>query len=62
MDVKNRNILLCNGSFHVDSDIDRLYTRREKGGRGLNSIVDVCLARIIQLVDTLSKNPPPIDI
>ena len=37
-DVKTRKILSCNGSFHVSSDIDILYTRRAKGGRGLNSI------------------------
>ena len=49
MDVKTRKILSCNGSFHVNSDIDRLYTRRDKGRRGLNSIVDVYIARIISI-------------
>ena len=34
-------------SFHVNSDIDRLYTKRDKGGRGLNSIADVYIAKII---------------
>ena len=38
MDVKTRKILYCNGSFHVNSDIDRLYTRRRKGGRDLNPL------------------------
>ena len=47
MDVKTRKILSCNGSFHVNSDIDRLYTKRDKGGRGLNSIADVYIAKII---------------
>ena len=41
MDVKTRIILSCNSSFHVNSGIDRLYTKSDKGGRGLNSIVDV---------------------
>ena len=49
MDVKTRKILSCNGSFHVNSDIDRLYTKRDKGGRGLNSIADVYIARIISI-------------
>ena len=38
MNVKTRKILYCNGSFHVNSDIDRLYTRRRKGGRDLNPL------------------------
>ena len=49
MDVKTRKILSCNGSFHVNSDIDRLYTRVDKSGRGLNSTVDVYIARIISI-------------
>ena len=32
MDVKTRKILSCNGSFHVNSDTDRLYTKHDKGG------------------------------
>ena len=35
MDVKTRKILSCNGSFHVNSGKDRLYTRSDKSGRGL---------------------------
>ena len=49
MNVKTRKILSCNGSFHINSDIDRLYTKRDKGGRGLNSIADVYIARIISI-------------
>ena len=49
IDVKTRKILSCNGSFHVNSDINRLYTKRNKGGRGLNSIADVYIARIISI-------------
>ena len=47
--MKTRKILLCDGSFHVNSDIDRLYTKRDKSGTGLNSIVDVYIARIISI-------------
>ena len=49
MNRKTRKIISCNGGFHVNSDIDRLYTRRDKGGRGLNSIADVYIARIISI-------------
>ena len=46
IDIKTRNILSSTGSFHVNSDINRLYTHRNKGGRGLNSLVDSFIARI----------------
>ena len=58
MDVKTRKILSCNGSFHVNSDIDRLYTKRDKGGRGLNSIADVYIARIISISRHLIEKSP----
>ena len=40
LDIKTRKLLTISGSFHKKSDIDRLYTIRKEGGRGLNSIVD----------------------
>ena len=43
---KQKNLI---SYFHVNSDIDRLYTKRDKGGRGLNSIADVYIARIISI-------------
>ena len=49
MDVKTRKILSFIGSFHVNSDVDRPCTRLDKGGRGLNSIVDVYIARNISI-------------
>ena len=58
MDVETREILSCNGSFHVNSDIDRLYTRHDKGGRGLNSIADVYIARIISISRHLIEKSP----
>ena len=41
IDVKTRKILTITGSFHINSDIDRLYSNRNRGGRGLNSLVDI---------------------
>ena len=49
IDVKTRKILTSTGSFHVNSDVDRLYTHRNKGGRGLNSLVDIYIARVISI-------------
>ena len=49
IDVKTRKILTSKGSFHVNSDVDRLYTHRNKGGRGLNSLVDNYIARVISI-------------
>ena len=57
-DVKTRKILSCTGSFHVNSDIDRPYTRSDKGGKGLNSIADVCIARIISISRHLIEKSP----
>ena len=33
----------------MNSDVDRLYTHRNKGGRGLNSLVDIYIARVISI-------------
>ena len=35
MDVKTRKILTMNGAFHAKSSVDRLYMKRNVGGRGL---------------------------
>ena len=60
MDVKTRKTLSCNSSFHVNSDLDRLYTKRDKGRRGVNSITDAYIARIIsiskRLIEKFSTN------
>ena len=37
------------GNFHINSDVDRLYAIRDKGGRGLNSLVDIFISRIISI-------------
>ena len=61
LDIKTRKILTNTGNFHRNSSVDKLYTPRDKGGRGLSSVFDVFLARIISLarhIDVLApKNP-----
>ena len=56
LDIKTRKILTASGSFHINSDVDRLYCYRKNGGRGLNSIVDTFISRIVSLSLHL-KNP-----
>ena len=55
IDVKTRKILTATGNFHVNSDVDRLYTYRDKGGRGLNSLVDIYIARVISISNHLKE-------
>ena len=40
MDVKTRKILTMNGIFHKTGNVDRLYMKRNEGGRGLMSVED----------------------
>ena len=37
MDVKTRKIMTIHRALHCNSDVDRIYVPRGKGGRGLNS-------------------------
>ena len=45
--IKTRKILTACASFHISSDIDRLYCYQKYGGRGLNSISDAYVTRIV---------------
>ena len=49
IDIRTRKLLTMNGSFHRNSDIDRLYAPRSVAGRGLNSILDAYYLRLITL-------------
>ena len=49
LDIKTRKLLTISGSFHKNSNIDRLYTIRKEGGRGLNSIVSTYICRTVSL-------------
>ena len=46
---KTRKILTACASFHINSDIDRLYCYRKNGGRGLNSISETYVTRTVTL-------------
>ena len=56
IDIKTRKLLTSSGSFHRNSDVDRLYTERSKGGRGLNSLVDTFIARIVSISQHLKEH------
>ena len=58
IDIKTRKILATTGNFHRNSSVDRLYMTREDGGRGLNSVYDVFIPRLISLVDHLKSASP----
>ena len=44
------------GSFHHNSDVDRIYMSRVKGGRGLRSIRTLYESRIISFRQHLLRN------
>ena len=55
IDTRTRKILTCTGNYHEISSVDRLYTKREVGGRGLNSIFDVFVIRMISTAEHLKS-------
>ena len=55
IDTRTRKILICTGNYHKNSSVDRLYTKREVGGRGLNSIFDVFVIRMISTAEHLKS-------
>ena len=56
IDKKTRKILCLSGSFHRNSDIDRLYIKRKDGGRGLKRFEDCFITRIIGLARHLERD------
>ena len=58
IDIKTRKILTTIGNFHQNGSVDRLYMTRKDGGRGLNSVYDVFITRLISLVDHLKPASP----
>ena len=51
LDITTRKILNYTGNLHSRSDVNRIYVPRKLGGRGLTSIEDMFVNRIITLAD-----------
>ena len=55
IDTATRKILAMTGSLNKKSDIDRLYVKRDHGGRGIISIEDSYCIRMISLHEHLEQ-------
>ena len=55
IDIRTRKMLTHSGNFHRNSSVDRLYSPREEGGRGLSSIVDIFVTRIVSIAEHLKE-------
>ncbi|GAB1605922.1 hypothetical protein Ahia01_000874600 [Argonauta hians] len=55
IDIKTRKVLSITGNFNVNGDVDRLYTSRKEGGRGLRSVKMTYETRIVALRQHLQK-------
>ena len=56
IDIRTRKILCMTHNFHPKSDVDRLYTQRACGGRGLRQIQRAYESRIIAIRQHLIRN------
>ena len=56
IDINTRKLLTMTGSFHPNSDVDRIYMSRVRGGRGLRSIRTLYESTIISLRQHLLTN------
>ena len=55
LDIMTRKIISVNGGFHLVSDVNRLYTSRTKGCRGITSIENMYESRTIGIMKHLEK-------
>ena len=55
IDIKTRKILTMSGSLHPNSDVDKLYIDRKKGGRGLKSVQTLFESRVVALRQHLTQ-------
>ena len=53
IDIKTRKMLTQGGNFHRNSSVDRLYSPRSEGGRGLSSVADIFISRIVSIAEHL---------
>ena len=54
--ISTRKLLTMTGSFHPNSEMDRIYMSRLKGGMGLRTIRTLYESRIISLRQQLMRN------
>ena len=54
IDVKTRKILTMSGNFHRNSSVPCLYANRSDGGRGMTSVFDMFVSRIISTAKHLN--------
>ena len=55
IDIKTRKTLTQGGNFHRNSSVDRLYSPRKEGGRGLSCIADIFISRIVSIAEHLRE-------
>ena len=55
IDTATRKILAMTGSLNKKSDIDRLYVKRDHGGRGIISVEDTYCIRMISFMNIQNK-------
>ena len=53
LDKQTRKVMNINNSLHRRSDVDRIYLKRSKGGRGLRNIEDEFLSKSVALTQHL---------
>ena len=56
LDIKTRKTMAMAGCLHKRSDVERLYTPRKQGGRGLTSVEDIFTSRTVSLVTHIENN------
>ena len=56
LDIKTRKTMAMAGSLHKRSDVERLYTPRKQGGRGLTSVEDIFTSRTVSLATHIENN------
>ena len=55
IDIKTRKVLTMSGSLHPNSDVDKQYIDRKKGGRGLKSVQILFEIRVVALRQHLTQ-------
>ena len=55
LEILRRKQMSMQGNFHVSSDVNRLYARRNEGGRGLTSIEEMYKRRTTGLAEHLAE-------